>query len=85
MESLAVGAVSESAGVAPLFPVMAVGNLNSVDLGPLSRNVSQMWLRRENARTAANEKLVLPAGIDWIVCVTYVVGQLNTLFESNAF
>ena len=75
MESLAVGAVSESAGVDPLLALIVVGHLNSVALGPLSRKVSQTWLRRENARTAANEKLVLPAGIDWIVVLRTLSGS----------
>ena len=65
MESLAVGATSERTGEDPLLAAMVVGHLNSEALGPDSRKVSQTWLRREKARTAAKEKLVLPGGIDW--------------------
>ena len=62
-----MGAMSESAGLLPLLALMVVGHLNSVALGPLSRKVSQTWLRRLKALTAAKLKLVLLAGM---VCTT---------------
>ena len=45
--------------------------------------VSQMWDRRENARTRLKEKEVAPAGMVWTTCVNSVVGMESVLFESK--
>ena len=57
--------------------------MNSVERGPLPRKVSQTWLSREKALTAANEKLVEPAGILWTTWYTVIVGMLRKRLESN--